>query len=78
MTFTNITSLVEDYGYTHTVEFNGKSGKKGKQIVKVVEAAKVPANWNGDKSIVAKAIVEGTRGAHYDAHIYANGFISVF
>lgn len=52
----NIDSLVNNWKYTRTSEFNGKTGRKGRQIVRVMDAALVPVDWNGDKNIVAKAV----------------------
>lgn len=78
MSISNIDSLVSNWNYTRTSEFNNKTGRKGRQVVQVVDAALVPADWNGDKKIVAKAVVEGKRGAQYSALVYRNGFVSVF
>lgn len=75
--YNNIDSLVNNWNYTRTAQFNGLTGKKGKQVVTVIDAALVPSDWNGDARIVAKAVVRGTRGAEYDAYVFAHGFVSV-
>ena len=77
MTYTNMTNLVSNHGYTATDKFNGKTTKKARQVVKVVAAALVPAGWNGTKQIVAKAIVESVKGVQYDAFVYAVGRVQV-
>lgn len=77
MTYTNMTSLVNNHGYVTTDKFNGKETKKARHTVKVVAAAFVPTNWNGAKQIVAKAIVESAKGMRYDAYVYADGRVQV-
>ena len=70
-------ALARDWGFILTDEYNGLTGKAGRSVVEVVSAAKVPADWNGDKNIVAKALVQGKRGAQWSAYIYSNNFVSV-
>lgn len=75
MSYTNIESLVSNYGYTLTQKFNGLTTMKNRQLMAVVTAALVPADWNGSKQIVAKAILEARNGKRYDAYVYANGTV---
>jgi hypothetical protein len=70
-------NMVTQYGHIRTEEYNGRKCSKGRQTLEVVEAVLVPANWPGNKQIAAQAIVQGKRGAMYNAYIYKNGFISV-
>lgn len=72
----DIDSLVSNWNYTRTAQYNGRKASKGRQTLEVVDAALVPADYP-NKQIAASAIVEGKRGARYSAHIYRNGFISV-
>lgn len=70
-------NMITQYGHTRTTQYNGRQASKGRQTLEVIEAVLVPADWNGNKQIVAQAIVQGKRGAKYNAYVYRNGFISV-
>lgn len=77
MSVINIQTLVEKHGYKATAKYIGQTTSYRRQALVVVAAALVPDNWNGDKKIAAKAVLEGKRGARFDAYIFTNGFISV-
>ena len=69
MTYYNINSLIQNHNYIPTEEFNGMTTNRRRQVVTVVEAALVPADWSDNPNIIGRAIVEGKRGARYSANI---------
>ncbi len=69
MTYHNIDNLINKYGYTPTTDFDGMKVARRRQILQVVKAARVPADWRNNPQIIGVAIVQGQRGAEYSGYI---------
>jgi hypothetical protein len=68
-TYYDIDSLISNYEWKATDEFNGMTTSKGRQLVTVIQAARVPADWRHNPNLMGRATVEGKRGAQYSANI---------
>ena len=48
-----------------------------KQCLEIIKTALVPNNWNGDKNIIGKVVLEGIRGIQYKGFLFKDLKISV-
>ncbi len=64
--------------YSSTEEHNGKTCCKGRQVLTVVAALAIThSKLFPNRDIVAVALVEGRRGAQYNAYVHLSGKVHI-